>query len=248
MALTEATAEAVPVLAEKLGMEAALAPSNSEFARSLGLHVAWLSRLPIRRTVRHALPALSKTLLEIEVEGTSFFATHLASRHEDVTHPRSGEVRAILGVLSRCTVPHVLAGDLNALTPGDPVGAPPPGIVPRGDALPDAPRDVLVGDLNALTVGDPVGEPPAGVEKRGEAVDGVPRLAIGPLLEAGYVDCYRALHDDPGYTYSAEAPWLRLDYVFASRTIARRLRGAGVVSDGDAARASDHLPVWAEFR
>lgn len=108
---------------------------------------------------------------------------------------------------------------------------------------------VLVGDFNALAVDDAIGEPPPGVEKRGEAVDGVPRLAIAPLVEAGYVDCYRALHpDEPGYTYLAWAPWLRLDYVFASPALAGRLLECDVVRGDLAARASDHLPVRAEFR
>jgi endonuclease/exonuclease/phosphatase family metal-dependent hydrolase len=212
VALTEATADAVPALAEELGMQSVLAPSNAEFPRRLGLHVAWLSGRPIHRTANHALPALSKTLLEIEVDGIQLFATHLASRHEQATHPKAGEVRAILGVLARCGAPHLLAGDLNALWPGDAVGAPPPGVIPRGDAA-----------------------------------EGAPREALRPLAEAGYVDCCRALHDEPGYTYPAEAPWLRLDYVLASPNLAARLFAAGVASDGEAARASDHLPVWAEF-
>jgi endonuclease/exonuclease/phosphatase family metal-dependent hydrolase len=212
VALTEATPESVSVLGPELGMQFVLAPASSAFARDHGLHVAWLSRLPIRRTVDHRLPALSKTLLEIEVEGVRLFATHLASRHEEAVHPRREEVRAILAVLAGCAGPHLLAGDLNALPSGEPIGTPPPGVLPRGDALPDAPRDVLV-----------------------------------PFAEAGYVDCYRALHGEPGYTYPADAPWLRLDYVFASAELAARLRGAGVVTGMEAARASDHLPVWAEF-
>ena len=212
MALTEATAESVPVLAGALGMDFALGPAHAEFARRHGLHVAWLSRRPIERAVDHALPALSKTLLEIEVDGIRLFATHLASRHEEAAHPRAHEVRAIVDVLASGTGPSVLAGDFNALSPGEPVGTPPAGVEPRGDALPDAPRDVLE-----------------------------------PLAAAGYVDCYRALRDDPGYTYTADAPWLRLDYVLASPDLARRLRAVGVVSGGEAARASDHLPVWADF-
>ena len=35
---------------------------------------------------------------------------------------------------------HVLAGDLNALRPGDPVGTPPAGEARRGDAVDGAPR------------------------------------------------------------------------------------------------------------
>jgi len=107
---------------------------------------------------------------------------------------------------------------------------------------------LLVGDLTARTPGEPIGKPPVGVEKRGEAVDGVPRLAIGPVLEAGYVDCYRALHPaEPGYTYPAATPWLRLDYVFASPELAPRLRACDLVGGDRAARASDHLAIWAEF-
>ena len=213
VALAEATTDSMAALADELSMESALAPANAEFPRSLGLHVAWLSRLPIRRTVAHRLPALSKGLLEIEVDRLRLFATHLASRHEQATHPQAGEVRAILGVLQRCREPHVLTGDLNALSPGDPVGTPPAGVVPRAEALPGAPRETL-----------------------------------RPFAEASYLDCYRALHEEPGYTYSAGTPWLRIDYVLASPGLAPRLAGAGVVADGVAPRASDHLPVWAEFR
>jgi exodeoxyribonuclease III len=76
---------------------------------------------------------------------------------------------------------------------------------------------MLVGDLNALRPNDPVGRPPLGEAKRGDAVDGAPRLTIRRVLNAGYVDCYRRLHPaEPGYTYPAQRPWLRLDYIFAS--------------------------------
>jgi exonuclease III len=193
-------------------MEHELAPAQHEFPRSYGLHVAWLAK-EIRSPVTHALPALAKSMLEIEFARARLFVAHLASRHEEREHPRALEVEAILGVLRRCRALHLLAGDLNALRRGDSPGTPLPDVVPRGDALPDAPRDV-----------------------------------IEPLADAGYVDCYRALHDDPGYTYPADAPWLRLDYVFASPELAPRLSAAGVVTSAAAARASDHLPVWADFR
>lgn len=58
---------------------------------------------------------------------------------------------------------------------------------------------------------------PPGVEKRGEARPGAERRAIRLLVDAGYVDCYRALHpEEAGYTYPSDAPWLRLDYIFSS--------------------------------
>jgi endonuclease/exonuclease/phosphatase family metal-dependent hydrolase len=108
---------------------------------------------------------------------------------------------------------------------------------------------LLVGDLNALHPSDTVGPPPPGEEKMGDAIDGDPRWAIRRVLDAGYVDCYRARHPRPtGYTYPADAPWLRLDYIFASPSMAIRLDACDVVVGRAAAQASDHLPVWAAFR
>jgi len=211
VALLEATSRAkATTLADDLGMHLTFGEANN------GVHVAWLSRLPVRRWENHRL-ALAKTLLEIEVvwEGASvrLFATHLASRH-DATTPAE-EVPAILEVLRPLGgQPHLLLGDLNALRPGDPVGSPPPGEA-----------------------------------KRGDAADGAPRRAIGRIVDAAYVDCYRALHPRaPGFTYPSSAPWLRLDYVFASPALAARLKACDLVAGQAAERASDHLPVWATFR
>jgi endonuclease/exonuclease/phosphatase family metal-dependent hydrolase len=209
VALVETTADSAAALADELGAELAFGGSNSVF----DVHVAWLSRRPLRRARNHRLAALAKTLLEVEVDGLGLFATHLASRHEEQAHPREGEIRAILGVLGRVAGPHLLVGDFNALRPGDPIGAPPPGVAPRGEALPGAPRTVLA-----------------------------------PLVASGYVDCYRSLHDEPGYTYPAHAPWLRLDYAFASPEPAPRLTACDVVASDLAARASDHLPLVVELR
>jgi endonuclease/exonuclease/phosphatase family metal-dependent hydrolase len=212
VALVEATSRAnAEWLARSLGMELAFGEAN------LGFHVAWLSRLPIRRAHNHRPPLLAKTVLEIELETAGevvrLFATHLASRHDP--RPPNEEIPAVLAAMRR-----------------------------SGDS-----PHALVGDFNALAVGDPVGEPPPGVEPRGEAIEGVPRLAISPLLDAGYVDCFRALHSqEPGHTYLASAPWLRLDYVFASPALAGRLQACDVVRGEPAPHASDHLPVYAEFR
>lgn len=114
--------------------------------------------------------------------------------------------------------------------------------------LADQPH-LLLGDFNALHPADTVGPPPWGEEEMNEAIDGDPRQAIRCILTAGYVDCFRALHPEtPGYSYPAATPWLRLDYIFASPPLAARLSACDVVHDELAARASDHFPVWAEFR
>ena len=207
-ALLEVKEEAVAArLARELEMEHAFGEGNGEW------HVAWLSRLQIRRAQNHPLPALAKTLLEIEVDGMRLFATHLASSHEAARRPRTAELRAILEILAACDGPNVLAGDLNALVRGDAIGVPPVGVVPRGDAAPGAVRAVL-----------------------------------DPLSAAGYVDCFRKLHpDEPGWTFPADSPWLRLDYVFASAELAPTLTACDVRDSEQARVASDHLPVWAEF-
>lgn len=198
-------------LARELGMQLAFGEANCAY------HVAWLSRPPIRRWENHRHAALAKTLLEIEVawEGAPLrlFATHLASRHEP-PEPVD-EIPVILGLLGPLAAqPHLLAGDFNALRPGDPVGEPPPGVM-----------------------------------KRGEARESAPRPALGHLVEAGYVDCYRARHPRaPGYTYPSDTPWLRLDYVFASPPLAARLAACDVVTGAAAAQASDHFPLRAAFR
>ncbi len=97
---------------------------------------------------------------------------------------------------------------------------------------------LLVGDFNAVHPDDEIGQPPAE-----EELDHVSRRPIELVLEAGFIDCYRALNPDArGWTYLAHSPWARLDYVFASPswTVER----CDVVVD--AGLASDHFPVTAE--
>lgn len=209
VAVLEATQPAVQRLARSLGMTVTFGE-----ARADPLHVAWLTRIPVRRALNHARPTLAKTLLEIELADTYLFATHLASRHEGGDSRRIGEMRTVRDVLRRVRdSPHLLVGDLNALRPDDPVG-----------------------------------EPPRGVEPLGEAVPGSSRGILEPLVLDGCEDCYRALHrDEPGYTYTAASPWLRLDYAFASPGLRPRLRACDVVVTDVATRASDHLPLRVEF-
>lgn len=107
---------------------------------------------------------------------------------------------------------------------------------------------LLVGDFNALHPDDAVGPPPAHLHDMVPAVDRDPRQAIRAILAAGYLDCYRARHPETaGYSFPATHPWLRLDYIFASPELAAQLRACDVVDTAATRRASDHLPLWAEF-
>ncbi len=213
-ALLEVDAAATAIaVGHDVDMEPIFGEGNGTF------HVAWLSRMAVHRCENHRVPALSKTLLEIDIpwdgESVRLFATHLASRHDRMTP--ADELAIIVELLTPLRVrdvPHLLVGDFNSLTPDEPIG--------------------------------PV---PARTPLRGEAIPGAARAAIPVLHDAGYVDCYRAKHPKaPGYTYRANAPWLRIDYIFASPALAERLADCWVVAGGEAMTASDHLPIVAVFR
>ena len=103
------------------------------------------------------------------------------------------------------------------------------------DKIGDA--DVLVGDFNAVGPGEEIGPPPPE-----EQLDHVSRRPIELILEAGYVDAYRALHDDHGWTYLTWRPWARLDHVFVSPKLT--VERCDVVTEADA--ASDHFPLVAD--
>jgi exodeoxyribonuclease-3 len=218
IALVEAPEQArVDALARTLAMRAAFCDHKP------GFPIAWLSRLPIQRAETHQYLQGANPMLEIEIAwnglAVALFAVHLRSgRAAKKERHRAREVAAILGRLPRVTgQPHLLVGDFNALRPMDHTGP-----------------HRLMGLLPSLS--------------RAERAQ---RLAVPLLLDAGYADCYRAQHRgmlrDPGYTFALPNPRLRVDYVFASAQLARRLVACEVVTGSPAERASDHYPVVAEF-
>jgi exodeoxyribonuclease-3 len=72
---------------------------------------------------------------------------------------------------------------------------------------------------------------------------------VQTVLDAGYVDAFRALHQaDAGFTFPATDPHLRLDYVFTPAHFAERIVLCEVVSGSAAKVASDHLPLLTELR
>jgi hypothetical protein len=77
------------------------------------------------------------------------------------------------------------------------------------------------------------------------------RGSIGKIRKAGYIDCFRYTNPgNPGFTCPADAPAGRIDYIFASPELAGRLSRCCVITEGNGLRgdkASDHLPVVAEF-
>lgn len=221
VALLEANSRSnAEALAHQMNMNLTLGEANERTQT----HIAWLSRYPVIHAENYRLPIFAKTLLEIEIlwEGSplALFATHLkAGQDMENDQHRAEEMRVILEILqSLGEQPHLLVGDLNTVHPTD---------------QPDVPAFLA----SRRGKGENKPEPQ------------FPRLVIPLLLEAGYVDCYRTLHPiTSGYTYKLPTPGLRLDYIFASPPLARRLYQCDVVISGEAEVASDHLPIWAEFK
>ncbi len=113
-------------------------------------------------------------------------------------------------------------------------------------------QHLLAGDFNAIARGDraSLAEAPLWVKAQTWLQLGqIPRWALKPLLDAGYVDCFRKLHpEEDGFTLPSPRPQVRLDYIFAAPPLVEALRGCRVItSPGKVASASDHLPVLAEF-
>jgi endonuclease/exonuclease/phosphatase family metal-dependent hydrolase len=68
------------------------------------------------------------------------------------------------------------------------------------------------------------------------------------MIDAGYIDSYRRLNTDHGFTFPAWDPHVRLDYVFVPKQFADRVRSCDVVTDIDEpAKATDHLPLVAQI-
>jgi exodeoxyribonuclease-3 len=223
------------------------------YGRANGIHhVAFLSRFPILRSMNHPHPGiLRKTMLEAHVRLPGDSALTLYVIHLNATATYGGERRrvremeAILGSIApRADEPHLLFGDCNALAPGDGL------VVQRltthltnritgaGIGYPRRKRALTFGGLLDRGIQNGLLAP--------EAL--LPRYLVRYVLEAGYIDCYRALHaDEPGYTFPAPDPALRLDYIFAPPGMQERLLSCEVIGSPAAATASDHRPLLARF-
>jgi len=75
------------------------------------------------------------------------------------------------------------------------------------------------------------------------------RLAPRLLARHQWIDGYRYCHPlQDGFTFPSTAPAVRLDHIFATPSLVRRLRHCAVVTEPEITRTvSDHLPLVAEF-
>ena len=73
-------------------------------------------------------------------------------------------------------------------------------------------------------------------------------FSIAKFLSAGFIDCFRSLNSDEGFTLPPPNPNSRLDYIFVNATMKPYLKKCWVVREPDRVNlASDHYPVMAEF-
>ncbi|HEU0001577.1 MAG TPA: endonuclease/exonuclease/phosphatase family protein [Ktedonobacteraceae bacterium] len=271
--LVEATdPRVVQELAGRLGMNYSMSGQGSH---SLDWQVALLSRLPITHMQVHTRPGLiSKPLLEVGVQEEdgqelTLFVTHLIASFSHSGRGgdsiRRAEAREILRIMAeKKGTPHLLMGDFNSLAPGDALKASRllRYLVSMDELRRTKPQE-SVGHPHLDFVVPPslrFLEPLLRVIARNALLcamfDGasslyVARGTIRLLREAGYVDSFRRVNARAwGFTCPAKAPAGRIDYIFASPELARRLASCYVVAEGNdvtGAEASDHLPVLAEF-
>ena len=112
---------------------------------------------------------------------------------------------------------------------------------------------VLVGDFNTLAPGEALDlwRLPAWIRAlifiSGRKLQ---RETIQIVLDAGYMDGFRTLHEDErGYTFPTWDPHVRLDYVFVPKTFSEKLITCDVVLEPAEVikAASDHCPLLAQL-
>ncbi len=268
--LAEATdPKVVEELAARLDMQFRLSDRGKS---SRDWQLAVLSRLPILSTSVHTRPIFSrKHFLEVSVEEPggnplTVFMIHQTSdfhRGSESNRRRRDEVQEMLQIMqARKGTPHLVMGDFNSLAPGDPMQASallrnavrehkarsnrPAAQYFHANSWTKLQRNVIrtaAGTMVSSRAGSFIIDRVSPIYARG---------GINLLLQAGYIDTFRRLHPgERGFTCPAAAPSGRIDFIFASPELAERLTAACVVAEVPglkAHEASDHFPVWAEFK
>lgn len=235
---------------------------------------AVLSRLPIITTKIDENPVLAKhPLLQVTVEESNarqltIVVAHLTaafSKGWRANAMRQREAQALLNAMSSIREkPHLVMGDFNSIAPGERI---------QIDSLVyymthpslyyQLHPETLVGppDLNFVLPSylrplKPILEMVPHSQFLRSLLNTLrfvytPRGGIDVLLKAGYIDCFRLLNQqDEGFTWPAQMPSGRVDFIFASSELMSSIKKCSVVRLGIeelSKKASDHLPVIAEF-
>ena len=190
------------------------------WASKPGHSVAFLSRAKVEHHEWHYDRDLQRPFMEILVGGSKLriYGVHLRATHSNYTE--RGRMREVRALL-RCIKEYREGFHL------------------------------LVGDFNTLAPGELLDMQRLPWRYRAIAMllgGKVEFRTIQIMLDEGYVDGYRSLHTDHGFTFPTWDPHVRLDYVFVPAAYADRVRTCKVMTDvPGAAKASDHFPFLAEI-
>jgi len=235
---------------------------------------AVLSRFPIRASSISKTAVLTKQpLLGVTVEApdgqpVTVFVAHLTaafSRSWRANLQRRREVQELLRQMAPLGLErHLLKGDFNAIFPGERIkgslflrymlGQRPAGQPCLDGALQPPKLEFVVPGLLRFLASSLRAAPKSRVLSwLLDSLDPLyaPRGGLEALIQAGYVDCFRAQHpQQPGFSWPALLPVGRIDYLFASPALAPSLCVCDVIAESDGvptSQASDHLPVFATF-
>jgi endonuclease/exonuclease/phosphatase family metal-dependent hydrolase len=186
-----------------------------------GHSVAFLSRTEVEHYEWHYDSELQRPFMEILLPGSNLrvYGIHLRATHSNYTE--RGRMREVRALL-RCIKEYREGFHL------------------------------LVGDFNTLAPGELLDMQRLPWRYRALAMllgGRVNYRTIQIMLDERYIDGYRRLNTDHGFTFPTWDPHVRLDYVFVPAAYTDRVRSCRVITDvAEAAKASDHFPLLAEIQ
>jgi exodeoxyribonuclease-3 len=185
-----------------------------------GHSVGFLSRLPIDHYEWHQPSGMRHAFLAIKPadKDLTIIGVHLSAIHSNLTERR--RLRELSSLMQSIKVNN------------------------NGPHL-------LAGDFNTLAPGErlDMSRLPRKLRLLALVLGGRVRFrTIQAMLDNGYIDAYRRLHSDEGYTFPTWDPHVRLDYFFVPVAWSGRVRSCEVKTEiPGAAKASDHFPLMAEI-
>jgi endonuclease/exonuclease/phosphatase family metal-dependent hydrolase len=223
VALQEATD---PAVVERIATLAGFSYSGSRRSHSTG----FLSRIPVLEHGWRHPPRTRHALLEVRLADgfPRVFVLHLRAWFSKWSErQRARELRGLLDGIRDQLVReehafafHVLAGDFNALAPGE-----------RFDS---SPMPAWIRGMIWLS-------------GRDIARSTIEMMQADGYVDA-WRTVHASLEDRPGYTFPVWNPHVRLDYVFTPAEYASRLTGCEVRRTPEVVRtASDHFPLLVEI-
>jgi endonuclease/exonuclease/phosphatase family metal-dependent hydrolase len=215
-----------PVVVERIAKLAGFRFSGSRLSHSTG----FLSNIPVLAHDWRHPPRTRHALLEVSLADgfPRLFVLHLRAWFSKWSErQRSRELRGLLDGIQEQLIRekhafafHVLAGDFNALAPGE--------------AFDPSPMPRWIRGMVWLS-------------GRDIARSTIEMMQAGGYVDA-WRALHANQNEEPGYTFPVWNPHVRLDYVFTPAEYASRFIGCEVRQTPDDVRtASDHLPLLVEI-